>query len=352
MYENQTFEVILKRMLENVPSTIDKREGSVMYDALAPAAAELAKAYIELDWMYEQMFADTANREYLIRRCAERGFSPTKATKAILKGEFNIDISIGTRFSLDTLNYTVLSKISTGVYQMECETEGSQGNQYFGSMTPISYIKGLTKAELTELLIPGEDEEGTEHLRKRYFNSLKAQAYGGNLADYKEKVNTLAGVGGVKVYPAWDGGGTVKLVILDSNYGVPSDALVHTVKEEIDPELNTGKGYGIAPIGHVVTVQAVKEEMLNFRINLTFQSGYNFEICQEELEEAVDRYLLTLNQMWEDVEQLVVRVSKLESLFLDVEGVLDAYDLMINEVAGNYVASSDAIVKRGGFVGA
>ncbi len=60
-------------MLENVPSTIDKREGSVMYDALAPAAAELAKAYIELDWMYEQMFANTANREYLIRRCAERG---------------------------------------------------------------------------------------------------------------------------------------------------------------------------------------------------------------------------------------------------------------------------------------
>ena len=52
------------------------------------------------------------------------------------------------------------------------------------------------------------------------------------------------------------------------------------------------------------------------------------------------------------MEQLVVRVSKLESLFLDVEGVLDAYDLMINEVAGNYVASPDAIVKRGGFVGA
>ncbi len=209
-----------------------------------------------------------------------------------------MDIPIHSRFSLDTLNYTVLSKISMGVYQVECETEGSQGNQYFGSMIPISYIKGLTKAELTELLIPGEDEEETEHLRKRYFNSLKAQAYGGNLADYKEKVNTLAGVGGVKVYPAWNGGGTVKLVILDSNYGVPSDALVQTVKEEIDPELNTGKGYGIAPIGHVVTVQAVKEELLYFTVNLTFQTGYDFEMCQEELEEAADRYLLTLNQMW------------------------------------------------------
>lgn len=352
MYENQTYEAIMKRMLEKIPSTMDKREGSVIYDALAPAAVELAKAYIELDWMYEQMFADTANREYLIRRCAERGFSPTTATKAVLKGEFNLDIPIGTRFSLDTLNYTVLSKISMGVYQMECETEGSEGNQYFGSMTPISYIKGLTKAELVELLIPGEEEEGTEHLRKRYFNSLKAQAYGGNLADYKEKVNTLAGVGGVKVYPAWNGGGTVKLVILDSNYGVPSDALVQAVKNEIDPELHTGQGYGIAPIGHVVTVQAVEEERLNFAVNVTFQSGYDFGVCQEEFEEAVDRYLLTLNQMWEDVDAIVVRVSKLESLFLDIEGVLDAYDLTINGVAGNYVVSADAIVKRGGFVAA
>ena len=352
MYESQTFEVILKRMLENIPSTIDKREGSVIYDALAPAAVELAKAYIELDWMYEQMFADTANREYLIRRCAERGFSPTAATKAVLKGEFNMDIPIGTRFSLDTLNYTVLSKISTGVYQMECETEGLEGNQYFGRMIPISYIKGLTKAELTELLIPGEDEEGTEHLRKRYFNSLKAQAYGGNLADYKEKVNTLAGIGGVKVYPAWNGGGTVKLVILDSNYGVPSDALVQAVKNEMDPELNTGQGYGIAPIGHVVTVQAVKEELLHFTVNLTFQLGYSLELCQERLEEAVDTYLSTLNQTWEDVDTIVVRVSKLESLFLDIEGVLDAYDMVINGVAGNYVSSPDAIVKRGGFIAA
>ena len=96
----------------------------------------------------------------------------------------------------------------------------------------------------------------------------------------------------------------------------------------------------------------MKEELLHFTVNLTFQLGYSLELCQERLEEAVDTYLSTLNQTWEDVDTIVVRVSKLESLFLDIEGVLDAYDMVINGVAGNYVSSPDAIVKRGGFIAA
>ena len=36
-----TYEEILQRMLGRVPNTIDKREGSLIYTALAPAAAEL-----------------------------------------------------------------------------------------------------------------------------------------------------------------------------------------------------------------------------------------------------------------------------------------------------------------------
>ena len=38
MSETITYEEILKRMLDRVPSGLDKREGSVIYDALAPAA--------------------------------------------------------------------------------------------------------------------------------------------------------------------------------------------------------------------------------------------------------------------------------------------------------------------------
>ena len=41
MYEEVTYEEILERMLERVPDDMDKREGSLIYDALAPAAIEL-----------------------------------------------------------------------------------------------------------------------------------------------------------------------------------------------------------------------------------------------------------------------------------------------------------------------
>ena len=38
MYENITYEDILQRMLDRVPNSMDKREASIIFDALAPAA--------------------------------------------------------------------------------------------------------------------------------------------------------------------------------------------------------------------------------------------------------------------------------------------------------------------------
>ena len=34
--DEMTFDYIMNRMLESVPDTVDKREGSIIYDALAP----------------------------------------------------------------------------------------------------------------------------------------------------------------------------------------------------------------------------------------------------------------------------------------------------------------------------
>ena len=48
-YEDITYEVILQRMLDKVSDNMDKREGSIIDDALAPAAVELQLMYIELD---------------------------------------------------------------------------------------------------------------------------------------------------------------------------------------------------------------------------------------------------------------------------------------------------------------
>ena len=105
-YEDITYEVILQRMLDRVPNNMDKREGSIIFDALAPAAVELQLMYIELDTILKETFADTAQRDYLVRRAAERGIEPYEETYATLKGIFtpsSLEIPIGSRFSCNEL---------------------------------------------------------------------------------------------------------------------------------------------------------------------------------------------------------------------------------------------------------
>lgn len=355
MLEQQTYEIILERMLNHKSlKQWDKREGSVIYDALAPAAAELAIAYIGLKTILEEMFADTASREYLIRRAAERGITPTSATNAILKGEFTpstLEIPMGARFSGEDLTYIVLDKLAEGQYKIQCETIGIVGNQYFGTLLPIDYIQGLETAKLTELLVPGEEEEETEHFRKRYFNSLQSQAFGGNVADYKEKVTAIAGIGGVKVYPVWNGGGTVKLVLINSTYGIPSDSLISTVQEIIDPPEESGKGLGLAPIGHCVTIVPVSERSIEIEFHITYQAGYDFESIRTSIEQTIDAYFYDLNQTWAENDYLVVRISRIESRILDLVGVLDLSETFLNGEAKNVLLGADEIAVRGQIVG-
>lgn len=157
MFEKMTYEEILKRMLGRIPNSIDKREGSIIYDALAPAAVELANLYMECDNVLNETFADTASRYYLIKRAEERGLTPEKATYAILKAECtpaNLEIPNKTRFSGDELNYEVIEKMENGIYKLRCETAGRIGNEYFGRIIPIEYIQGLETAQITEVLIP------------------------------------------------------------------------------------------------------------------------------------------------------------------------------------------------------
>ena len=176
MYEDQTYENILDRSLARVASDVDKREGSVIMNAIAPVSAEHADVYIQLGNIVNNGYADTAVREFLILRCKERGIIPYEATKATLKGKFNMEIPIGSRFNLNELNYVATAFIESAdgyfYYQMECETEGTNGNKFFGELSSIEYIDKDLTGELTELLIPAEDEEDTEALRTRYLNSF------------------------------------------------------------------------------------------------------------------------------------------------------------------------------------
>lgn len=350
-----TYEELMAQKLAGIDDSLDKREGSSMiFNATAGNSVETVQMLFTLKNFIDMVFADTAPREYLIRRAAERGLKPEEATKAKLKGVFNKDVPIGSRFSLEDLNYIAVERIKLGEYILECETTGNIGNIYFGTLIPIEYIDGLQTAELTELLIPGEDEEETEVFRTRYFNSFASTAFGGNRADYKEKVLRMEGVGGVRVYRAWNGGGTVKLVIINSQFEKPNTTLVDKVQKEVDPINQQGEGVGTAPMDHIVTVFAVGEEVINITLNLTYQSGWTWNDVKTEVSQVIDNYFKELAEEWaaartyeEDHQPVVVRVSQIETRILNVTGVIDIGNTQINGGTSNVELDKESIPKRG-----
>ena len=350
MYENVTFELLLKRMLDRVKSNMDKREGSVIHDSTAPAAVELQNVYIALDTVLNETFADTASLYYLKKRAKERGILQIMASNAILQGEFTpaeLEVPIGSRYSCDKLNYVITEKVSNGVYKLMCETAGTEGNIHFGTLIPIDHVDGLETANLTTLLIPARDDETVEELRERYFRNLTSQAYGGNIADYEEKVMSINGVGGVKVTPVWNGGGTVKLTIIDNTFSKPSEELVEGVKNAADPYPNEGLGYGFAPIGHVVTVEGVENVTVNIETEIIYGGDWTWEAAGSIITKAVDDYFKELSETWEDNQNLIIRISQIESRILDCAGVIDIFGTTLNGSTNNLYLAANEIPVRG-----
>lgn len=394
MYEDITYELLLARMLEKAHAAnanLDTREGSLVWLSHAPAAVELQNLYLQLDNILRETFADTASREYLMLRAAERGIVPYSATPATLRLQITpptLELDANTRFSIGACNYGVTDNLGNGAYELTCETAGEIGNAWSGPVLPIDYVEGLESCTITGLLVPGEDEEDTEAFRKRYFDSLNAQAFGGNRADYLEKVNAIPGVGGVKVYRAWNGdikpavllppegtaewiagasapegvkawletihaaaaerqltvGGTVRVVVIDSTFAAPSQALVELVQTTVDPLQNAGEGEGIAPIGHVVKVEGVQETVVDLSFSLSYQKGLDWETVKPYVLSALNAYFKELAKTWaEQGEELIVRISQVESRVLGVTGIQDISGTKINGLEANFSLASDRI---------
>lgn len=353
MYENQTYELILDRILSRMPSTADKRESSFLYNASAPIAAELQNIYIAMDNVLNITFFDTSDREGKLQRCKERGINTEQfaATQAICTLEVRpntLNVPIGARFNYNDINYAVTEEIGNGVFYARCEQYGTSGN-ITGEVTPIEYIDGLEGATLTSIYRWGEDEADESLIDDVYYSSLNSQAFGGNRADYLQKVRSIAGVGGVKVYTGaeWLGGGTVKIVFTTSAYTKPAESFVNTIQTMIDPVQNQGEGYGIAPVGHTVTVAAANEAHIDIGCKLTLQDEYTWADVEQYVYEAIDNYFTTLNKEWESEPNIVVRISQIETRLLNISGIVDIADTTINGSESNLSIDKDSIAVRG-----
>lgn len=212
---------------------------------------------------------------------------------------------------------------------------------------------------------------------------------------YREKVLAMPGVGDLKIHPVWNGdispaslipgeeveswyssiistlsgpvaawltavytaakekkltvGGTVKLVIMASDYKTPTPTLLEEIQTAIDPEQNAGEGLGLAPIGHVVHVTGVTAEKVDIELHLTYASDWSWEAVKSYVEAVIDAYFVELSQDWASSDFLTVRISQIESRILAEcsSMITDIGGTKINGQESNLALGPDSIPSRG-----
>lgn len=361
-----TFEYLMDQALSSVPDTIDKRQGSIIYDALAPACYELAEFYMELKKTLQNAFIETATGVYLDYKVAEQRLTRNEATYAIKKGEFinssdqPASIPLGTRFSTISgdvgINYYVLEPymsdgaVVPGAYKLKCETLGTVGNSYTGELLPLSNIANLKSAIMSDLLTPARDVETDEDLRSRYFERINQNAFGGNVAQYDQMLKDIPGVGEVQIYPVWNGGGTVKCSIIDTQYNAVSQDFINTIQNLVDPPTQ-GLGLGMAPIGHTVSIVTPTIYTVNVDATVSLQNGYTLAQLQSAISDAIEEYLLELRTLWGvpsalNEYSLAIYVARINAAILSVPGVANVTGTTINGSTLDITLVEDAQVQQ------
>ena len=328
MFNEQTYEVLINRILENTSANnLDTREGSVSFNLLAPLAEELAKAYISMGDILNLAFIEDTFGEYLEKRVNEFGIyrkDGEKATGAIkVTGIDDTFIGNGTIVTSNGLEYIVLNDIvlpDEDTLYVEAMDIGYKYNLPAGSTfelaEPIFGIETLVNEIAFE---NGVDIETDEELRERFKYIIQNPRTSGNVNDYKSWALECDGVGRVKIYPLWNGNGTVKVLII-GNDNLPCDTnTINLVKSHIEEK---------RPIGATVTVDTPELLELTINIEIKLNSAYSLDDTREQITAVLQDYINNL----EDEDIIYYKAL---SAVGDLEAVDDIVTYKINDKQEN-----------------
>lgn len=338
IFDGETYEAILDRMLARLPSDVDKREGSVAYDMLAPAALELAQAYMEADNVLDFSFADSTYGEYLERRAEERGLSRREAVKATGKVTFRgidgLEIPTGTRIStIDTepiyFVTTETGEVINGEVTVAAEAEigGADGNISVGEIAEyeVTEIYGVMSVTNNTAFSGGADEESDEDLYARYKENVAKPITSGNKYQYESWAKEINGIYAATCYPLWDGPGTVRVVVINTEKRAPSSTLLAEVTAHIEE---------MRPVTAKVTVEGVKEIPVDVTATITTTGGE----ASAAITDNITKYLASIA-----FSESIVRYSQIGNAILDAENVIDYTDLKVNRSVANISLESDEV---------
>ena len=371
--DGNSFEQILDRTLSNeLLSDVDKREGSIVYDTLAPVCMELADAYAKMDILESQLSLLTATGSNLDNRAYEQGMAREQETQAERIGTFkkyqideqtgeyvkdendnkiliNMDIPEGSRFvspENDSIIYEFIGKDDKDENILRCETYGTVGNEYTGTILPLTAIPDLVEAKITGTHIPAQDTESDDELRTRVINKLNSLSFGGNIDAYIEKVSSIDGVGTCKVFPAWQYNGSVLLSVVDSSYEPITQSFADRIKEEIDPEESSGQGVGFAPIGHYVTITTPIKSNVKVQFHLDLEADVTIGNVQEECKQKIEEYFNSVRHEFYQDKTLGIYRARIIDKILEIPEVLNVTDVLLNDVDADITYTDEGLLEH------
>ncbi|MGC6584751.1 baseplate J/gp47 family protein [Paenibacillus sp. Dod16] len=350
---DQTEENIMNRMLNKVPSDVDKSEGSFIWDAQAPVAFMLSEAALWAQELLRRGFASTVASDHpdirsaeLELRTAEHGITRREAVASsgsvLFTGKPGTTVPAGTYVATPadegsgessveyvTTSGVTLSDLGTGTAPIRAVMPGSSGNVPAGviqlMMTSVSGVTSVTNPEPTR---SGTDTESDQSLLERFYAKVRSQGTSGNKAQYMQWANEIAGVGGVEVAPLWKGPGTVGLYLIDTDKRAASQDIVNAVQQYIDPSQD-GQGEGVAPAGPVITVMPAAEVAIDISVKVqrTQEQPSTMEEIRKLIEDGVRTYL---QQIAFNRKDPLVRYTRIAAVLLDIPIIVDYSDLTIN----------------------
>lgn len=343
MYEDITPETIKSGILGKF-DLWDTQTGSFAYDLIAPTAEAIWEYYMQLESIPSIVFPDENSGLWIDRHCADYGIERKPGGKAkgsiSFTGEKGLTIPAGKIFLTEEgLRYSLTKAVTIGETgtasgTLEAVNVGATYNVPANNVTvQETALNGLT-AWSTGEMSGGYDEETDASLVARYYDRLRTPATSGNVYHYLQWAKEVAGVGAAKVYPLWDGAGTVKVVLAGDGYTVPSAEVVKSAEAHIKE---------VAPIGADVTVVAGTKKDVAVSAGVYLRTGASIDTIKGIFKAKAAEYLLSL-AFSVDTEVILTVVGRLLS---EIDGVKDYTNLTINGTAGNLAISETDIPTLG-----
>lgn len=233
---------------------------------ITPTAKVVAGAVFELfgrlDWRMRQMFASTAEGDYIARHAYELGLSRRPAAPATgtaivtATGPYALDGAALFRSSAGqdfrALAAASISGAGTLDVALVAVSDGAAGNLAAGA--PLEAVSGVTGAGAVVVaaggITGGADVESDESLRARVLFRKRNPPHGGAPADYVGWAMEVSGVTRVFVERLWSGAGTVRVfVLMDELYadGIPPSGEVARVRGHLEAVVPASAGLTVAP---------------------------------------------------------------------------------------------------------